>query len=122
MADEKMKKAFSHVPNLTEQKGIVIQKTLEAASSKGLTDVKGYFDNNTLEIQGKDNTGATVILSHEFVGTGENFNGSRYPRHHDQQELKYNCKALYDAGYKQVQIAKKLGISQSRVSQILHKK
>lgn len=122
MADEKMKKAFLHVPNLTEQKGIVIKKAFEEVASKGLTDVKGYFDNNTLEMQGKDNTGATVVLSREFVGTGENFNGSRYPRHHSQQELEYNCSELYAAGYKQVQIAKKLGISQSRVSQILHKK
>ena len=114
MADEKMKKSFLQVPNLTEQKGIVIKKAFEEMSSKGLTDVKGYFDNNTLEMQGKDNTGATVVLSREFVGTGENFNGSRYPRHHSQQELEYNCSEL--------QIAKKLGISQSRVSQILHKK
>lgn len=73
-------------------------------------------------MQGKDKTGATIVLSREFIGTGVSFKGSRYPRHHDSQELEYNCRELYAAGYTQVQIAKKLGISQSRVSQLLNRK
>ncbi len=122
MDNKKMTHAFVWTqPNLTQQKGLIIQKTLEEASSKGLTNVKGYFDNNVLEIQGKNQAGDTVVLSREFVGTGETVKGSKYPRHHNQQELEYNCKSLYAAGYTQVQIAKMLGISQTRVSQILNK-
>lgn len=121
MAHEKKKKAFLSFPSLNEQKGIVIQDALREASNRGVTDLKGCFDNNSIEIQGKNSNGDTIVISREFVGSGENFSGSRYPRHHDQQELEYNCRELYNAGYKQVQIAKKLGISQSRVSQILNK-
>lgn len=90
-----------------------IQKLLETANSIGITDFKGSFDNNTIEIQG---TRTTIILHNPISPT------SSKSSYHNKEELNAECRRLRNDGYTQVEIAKKLQISQSRVSQILNEK
>lgn len=102
-------------------KKIIFSQMLEEAS-ENMTDIKFYIDSNHAEIQGKNKDKETVLFTYKRVGTGTIVNESKYPKHHTQHELECNCRKLYEKGYTQVKIAKMLGISQSRVSQVLNKK
>ncbi|WP_298637367.1 sigma factor-like helix-turn-helix DNA-binding protein [uncultured Megasphaera sp.] len=91
-----------------------IQKLLETANSIGITDFKGSFDNTTIEIQGPN----TIIV---LRNPTESPTSSQFS-YHNKEELNAECRRLHSEGYTQVQIAKELKISQSRVSQILKEK
>lgn len=125
MDTEKKKPAFVYKDlnqqDLNQRKASVIEETLQAATNMGLTDVKGFFDNNTIKVQGKDQNGETQVLTRNVVETNNTSRRLQYPRHHNQLELEQACAKLAEAGYIQVQIAQMLGISQSRVSQIMKK-
>ena len=64
---------------------------------------------------------ASVVTTKRNYGTGEVSKISWFPRHQNQQELEMRCLQLYKDGHTQVEIAEMLGISQSRVSQVLRK-
>ena len=125
MDTEKKKSAFVYKDmnqqDLNQRKASVIEETLQAATNMGLTDVKGFFDNNTIKVQGKDQNGETQFLTRNIVETSNTFRSLPYSRHHNQLELEQDCAKYAKAGFIQVQIAQMLGISQSRVSQIMKK-
>lgn len=64
---------------------------------------------------------ASFVTTKRNYGTGEVIQISWFPRHQNQQELEMRCLQLYKDGYTQVEIARILGISPSRVSQVLRK-
>ncbi|WP_298637366.1 hypothetical protein [Megasphaera sp.] len=89
------------------------------AKSLGLINLKGYYDDYTVELQCKTIEGATVFVSYKFMGPFTVSDISVSPRHHNTQELRDACSELSENGNTQVTIAKKRGVSQSRVSQVL---
>lgn len=101
--------------------GDKIENLLKKARSIGLINVKGTFDNYTIKVQGEDNTGEAIVLSYAPIDMEETSTSSRF-FYRDKSELNAECRRLHSEGYTQVQIAKELKISQSRVSQILKEK
>lgn len=108
---------FRGISNLNKAELLLHWSTV--ANSLGLIQLRGSYDDNKVELQCKTTEGATVFVSYKFMGPFGIFDKYVSPRHRNTQELRDTCSELYERGNTQVDIAKRKGISQPRVSQVL---